>query len=168
MRRFFMTIPEAVQLVLQAAALGRGGEVFVLDMGEQVRIVDLATDLIRLSGLRPGVRMDDGERVAEGADEWDVEVVFTGVRPGEKLYEELFAAGEECRPTRHEKVLMAENGRGRLSSGELDNQVERLAELAESGDEAGVYRLLEAMVPEYVPSVAANLDSDPERQRPTG
>jgi FlaA1/EpsC-like NDP-sugar epimerase len=90
MRRYFMTIPEAVQLVLQAGALGKGAELFVLDMGEPVKIVDLARDLIRLSGLEEGS---------------DVEIAFTGVRPGEKLYEEVFFGGEDIRPTNHPKVL---------------------------------------------------------------
>jgi FlaA1/EpsC-like NDP-sugar epimerase len=95
MRRYFMTIPEAVQLVLQAGAIGKGGEVFVLDMGEPVRILDLATDLIRLSGLEVGT---------------DVEIRFTGSRPGEKLYEELFFDSESALPTDHPKVLRAKNG----------------------------------------------------------
>ena len=89
--RFFMTIPEATQLVLQAAAMGRGGEIFVLDMGESVRIVDLARDLIRLSGLQPD----------------DIEIVFTGLRPGEKLFEELYFADEEMQPTPHPKLFVA-------------------------------------------------------------
>jgi FlaA1/EpsC-like NDP-sugar epimerase len=89
--RFFMTIPEASQLVLQAAAMGRGGEIFVLDMGESVRIVDLARDLIRLSGLQPD----------------DIEIVFTGLRPGEKLFEELYFADEEMQPTPHPKLFVA-------------------------------------------------------------
>jgi len=89
MRRFFMTIPEAAQLVLQASTMGRGGEIFVLDMGKPVRIVDLARQLIRLSGLKP--------------DE-DIRIVFTGTRPGEKLYEELSLADEETVPTDHEKI----------------------------------------------------------------
>jgi FlaA1/EpsC-like NDP-sugar epimerase len=95
MRRYFMTIPEAVQLVLQAGAIGKGGEVFVLDMGEPVRILDLATDLIRLSGLEVGS---------------DIEIRFTGSRPGEKLYEELFFDSESALPTDHPKVLRAKNG----------------------------------------------------------
>jgi len=78
MRGYFMTIPEAAQLVMQAGAMGEGGEIFILDMGEPVKILDLARDMIRLSGLRP---FDD------------IEIVFTGVRPGEKPYEELGAAG---------------------------------------------------------------------------
>ena len=95
MRRYFMTIPEAVQLVLQASALGRGGEVFVLDMGEPIRIVDLASDLVRLSGLEVGR---------------DIEIRYTGIRPGERLYEEPFFRHEEVLPTRHPKVLRAKNG----------------------------------------------------------
>jgi FlaA1/EpsC-like NDP-sugar epimerase len=92
MRRYFMTIPEAVQLVLQAGALGRGGEVFVLDMGEPIRIVDLATDLVRLSGLEIGR---------------DIEIRYTGIRPGERLYEEPFFRHEEVLPTGHPKILRA-------------------------------------------------------------
>jgi FlaA1/EpsC-like NDP-sugar epimerase len=95
MRRYFMTIPEAVQLVLQAGAIGKGGEVFVLDMGEPVKILDLATDLIRLSGLEVGS---------------DIEIRFTGARPGEKLREELFFGSESALPTDHPKVLRAKNG----------------------------------------------------------
>ena len=90
MRRYFMTIPEAVQLVLQAGALGKSGELFVLDMGEPVKIVDLARDLIRLSGLEEGV---------------DVDIVISGIRPGEKLYEEVFFGHEAIQPTSHPKVL---------------------------------------------------------------
>ena len=89
--RYFMSIPEAAQLVLQAALMGEGGEVFVLDMGEPVRIVDLARDMIRLSG----------------ASETDIKIEFTGLRPGEKLYEELLASDETTRPTHHPKVRIA-------------------------------------------------------------
>jgi len=96
MTRYFMTIPEASQLVIQAGAMGTGGEIFVLDMGEAVRIVDLAADMIRLSGLR----VDD-----------DIEIEFTGLRPGEKLVEELFDHQEQHACTRHEKIMVAEGGR---------------------------------------------------------
>ena len=90
MRRFFMTIPEAVQLVLQAAAQGQGGELFVLDMGKMVRIADLARDLIRLSGLEDGT---------------DIEIRYSGMHPGEKLYEEVLFGQEDVRSTEHPKVL---------------------------------------------------------------
>ena len=95
MRRYFMTIPEAVQLVLQAAVLGQGGEVFVLDMGQPVRILDLGTDLVKLCGLDP---------------DRDIEIVFNGVRPGEKLSEELFLEGEDHRHTKHSKIFVANHG----------------------------------------------------------
>ncbi len=90
--RYFMTIPEAVSLILQAGAMGKGGEIFVLDMGEPVLIKDLAEQMIRLSGLEPGK---------------DIEIVYTGLRPGEKLYEELLHKSEGLQPTSHEKLLLA-------------------------------------------------------------
>ena len=95
MRRYFMTISEAVQLVLQATVLGRGGEVFALDMGEPVRILDLATDLIKLSGLKPGR---------------DIQITYIGTRPGEKLSEELFLDTENYQPTKHPRILVTANG----------------------------------------------------------
>ena len=88
--RYFMTIPEAAGLVLQSAAQGVGGEIFVLDMGKPVKIVDLARQLIELSGLKPGE---------------DIEIVFTGLRPGEKLFEELSYEGENITPTDHPKIM---------------------------------------------------------------
>ena len=91
MRRYFMTIPEAVQLIIQAGAMGKGGEVFVLDMGEPVRIADLARDLIRLSGYEP---------------DKDIKIVYTGPRPGEKLLEELINDGEAVHRTNHEKIMV--------------------------------------------------------------
>src|SRR5207302_9313742 len=90
MRRYFMTIPEAVGLVLQSAALGLGGEIFMLDMGKPVKIVDLARQLIKLSGFVP---------------DQDIRIEFTGLRPGEKLFEELSYAGEKITPTRHPKIM---------------------------------------------------------------
>jgi FlaA1/EpsC-like NDP-sugar epimerase len=90
MTRFFMTIPEAAALVIQAGAIGGRGQIFVLDMGEPVRILDLAENMIRLSGKHPGR---------------EVEIRFIGARPGEKLHEELFAEGETWRPTTHQKIL---------------------------------------------------------------
>src|SRR5262249_48969032 len=119
MERFFMTIPEACQLVLQAASMGRGGGIFILDMGEPVKIVDLARDLIRMSGLRP--------------DE-DIEVRFTGIRPGEKLYEELALREEGAAKTRHPRIFV-----GRITAQDwerIGRLVTELGNLADSPDAA--------------------------------
>jgi FlaA1/EpsC-like NDP-sugar epimerase len=134
MRRYFMTIPEAVQLVLQAGALGRGGEVFVLDMGEQIRVVDIATDLIRLSGLEVGA---------------DIEISYTGVRPGEKLYEEMFFTAENVLPTDHPKVLRARNGL--LADGTI-RRIEALTRATDGGrPEDEIRKLLQTLVPDFHP-----------------
>jgi FlaA1/EpsC-like NDP-sugar epimerase len=132
MTRYFMTIPEAVQLVLQAAALGNQGEVFVLDMGEPVRVYDLATDLIRLSGLEPNV---------------DIEILFTGMRPGEKLYEELFFKGADVISTVHPKILRARDAEAVQHS---DSDIELLIRSArENRSAATIRRLVLKVVPEY-------------------
>ena len=134
-RRYFMTIPEAVQLVLQAAALGEGGEVFVLDMGAPIRIEDLAKDLIKLSGLELGR---------------DVDIVYTGLRPGEKMFEELSAAGENYVPTRHEKIVRTRNGAsGTEGSLFLWESVQELIRLAGLGDVPQMRDKLKEIVPEY-------------------
>jgi FlaA1/EpsC-like NDP-sugar epimerase len=139
-RRFFMTIPEAVQLVLQAAALGQGGEVFVLDMGDQVRIVDLAKDLIRLSGLEVGE---------------DIQIEYTGLRPGEKLFEELFVEGEKYGSTLHEKVFVSHNsGCHTVYPENLARVVEELLALARKGDEGLIRAKLREIVPAYEPGSA--------------
>ncbi|MCC7073426.1 MAG: polysaccharide biosynthesis protein [Deltaproteobacteria bacterium] len=131
MVRYFMTIPEASQLVLQAGAMGAGGEIFVLDMGEPVKIVDLAKDMIRLSGLKPFE---------------DIAIEFTGMRPGEKLFEELEAHGEGLEKTRHPKIMI-----GQLQpadSDALEEGVRRLVGAADKGDADEVRALLGAVVPE--------------------
>ena len=134
MRRYFMTIPEAVQLVLQAAAIGQGGEVFVLDMGEPVAIVDLAHDLIRLSGLEVGR---------------DIDIEFIGTRPGEKLFEELFAEGEVYQRTHHEKIFVCRNSAEECHFSRLTSHVDALITAAEEGDPDEVRRLLKVLAPEY-------------------
>ncbi|HMU63032.1 MAG TPA: polysaccharide biosynthesis protein, partial [Gemmatimonadales bacterium] len=139
MRRYFMTIPESVQLVLQAGALGKGGEVFVLDMGEPIKIADLAADLIRLSGKEVGT---------------DIEIRFSGSRPGEKLYEELFFSAENATPTEHEKVLCATNAT--LPAG-TSEQVANIIAAAQAGrPEAELRQLLMELVPDFDPTLAAS------------
>lgn len=135
--RYFMTIPEAVQLVLQAAVLGKGGEVFMLDMGQPVKIVDLAKDLIRLSGY------EEGE---------DIDIVFTGLRPGEKLYEELFIPGERYEPTQHDKILIVQNARDVISEN-LDCAIAAITDAAAKNDSNLVIYLLKQLVPEYTPKI---------------
>ena len=133
MERYFMTIPEAVYLVLQAAALGQGGELFVLDMGEPVKIVDLARDLITLSGLQPGR---------------DIEIKFVGMRSGEKLRERLFLEGEEYETTSHDKVFVFK-GQLSLKGNELRRAVQRLVQLAQQGaGKAEIWTAVQAIVPE--------------------
>ncbi|MGB4872412.1 MAG: nucleoside-diphosphate sugar epimerase/dehydratase, partial [Candidatus Promineifilaceae bacterium] len=137
MTRFFMTIPEAVQLVLQASVLGSGGEVFVLDMGEPVKIVDLARDLIELSGLEEGR---------------DIDIVYTGLRPGEKMYEELFIPGEDYQRTRHQKIFIAANA-SRLVPVDLEDGLNALAVSAQRNDREAILRGLCHLIPEYEPQV---------------
>ena len=131
MVRYFMTIPEASQLVLQAGAMGQGGEILVLDMGEPVKILDLAKDMIRLSGLRP---VDD------------IEIAFSGVRPGEKLFEELGTAGEQHTKTRHPKIFIGQI-RG-VDVAVLDEAVARLVSLAVADDGLGIRTELRTLLPE--------------------
>ncbi len=133
--RYFMTIPEAVQLVLQASTMGRGGEIFVLDMGQSVKIVDLARNLIRLSGLEPDT---------------DIPIVFTGLRPGEKLYEELKLDGEGIKPTPHHKIHVLDGGR--VSFRQVQLWVDDLTELVKRKNTAGLVAKLQEIVPEYTPS----------------
>jgi FlaA1/EpsC-like NDP-sugar epimerase len=134
MTRYFMTIPEASQLVLQAAAMSASGEVFVLDMGEPVRIVDLARDLIRLSGYTP---------------EEEIEIVFTGSRPGEKLAEELLGVGERTSRTQHPKILVHRAPAARWESVARDLRL--LEAVMEGGDPETVRSALASLVPEYGP-----------------
>jgi len=134
MRRYFMTIPEAAQLVIQASSMGHGGEIFVLDMGEPVRIVDLARNLILLSGLRP---------------DHDIPIEFTGIRPGEKLYEELAHLEEETLATYHPKIKIFANGHGGES---VLDRVEQLRYFCSARDIAGLLLQLKDLVPDYNPS----------------
>ena len=136
MKRYFMTIPEAVQLVLQGATLSKGGEVFMLDMGEPVKIVDLARDLISLSGLEVGR---------------DIDIVFSGLRPGEKLFEEMFAVGEQYERTQHQKIFIAANASSFVPHG-LDVSIWAMEQAASSNDRTAILRTLQNLIPEYVPA----------------
>jgi FlaA1/EpsC-like NDP-sugar epimerase len=131
MQRFFMTIPEASQLVIQAAAIGQANEIFVLDMGEPVQIVDLAADMIRLSGLRVGE---------------DIEIEFTGIRPGEKLFEELHSHGEQHLPTQHPKIMVA--SQEPVDADAVVAAVERLAAITEEPF-ATISAELGKLIPEF-------------------
>jgi FlaA1/EpsC-like NDP-sugar epimerase len=155
MRRYFMTIPEASQLVLQAGTMGQGGEIFILDMGEPVKIVDLARDLIRLSGMVP--------------DE-DIEIVFSGTRPGEKLFEELSTSTEQADKTKHPKIFI-----GRTISMRWEETSRMIAELVASADIATamdpqkVRAALVKLVPEYKPDLEVRPPAaEPVSTRKTG
>jgi len=156
MTRYFMSISEACQLILQAGAMGqadalsrrgRGGEIFVLDMGQPVRILDMARDLIRLSGKEPGV---------------DVDIVFTGLRPGEKIFEELITEGEGVVRTEHEKIMVLGGTLGDDPADlacVLDRSLEELSAAAQAQDGEAIRALLTRLVPEY---------AQPENDRPGG
>jgi len=145
MRRYFMTIPEASQLVLQAAATGAGGQIFLLDMGEPVKIVDLARQMITLSGFRP---------------EEDIDIVFTGVRPGEKLFEELRTEGEDIEPTVHPKVMVWKHRPTEWDS--IRQAIDDLSALQNSTDRDRIVSLLQEVIPEYEPL------NPPGASRPAG
>jgi len=132
--RYFMTIPEAAQLILQAAALGSGGEIFILDMGRPVRIVDLARQMIRLSGYEP----------AE-----EVPIVFTGLRPGEKLHEELVGAEEAVTSTSHDLIKVVRSDGAPPYSQEW---LPRIQACLEAADVQAILQLLQQLAPEYRPS----------------
>ncbi|MEX1192366.1 MAG: nucleoside-diphosphate sugar epimerase/dehydratase [Brumimicrobium sp.] len=140
--RYFMTIPEACQLVLEAGSMGKGGEIFVFDMGESVKIIDLAKKMIRLSGLQLGK---------------DIEIKITGLRPGEKLYEELLASDENTLPTHHPQILIAKT---RLENKEKVKEIERLLQLFDEQDNLRIVKHMKGIVPEFVSnnSIYQNLD----------
>ena len=133
MTRYFMTIPEASLLVLQAATMGKGGEIFLLDMGEPVKIVDLAKDMIRLSGFEPNI---------------DIKIVFTGIRPGEKLYEELSMEGEDMIATKHPQVAIWKTKE--TDSDMLSTGIEKLRTVCVSGGRKEVVEAIRGLVPEYL------------------
>ncbi len=133
MTRYFMTIPEASQLVLQAATMGQGGEIFLLDMGEPVKIVDLARELITLSGFRPGE---------------DIEIEFSGLRPGEKLFEELSIEGEDMLPTNHPKIAIWKTISKKREV--LRAQIDKIVEIAPSQDRQQIVAAIKELIPEFI------------------
>jgi FlaA1/EpsC-like NDP-sugar epimerase len=133
--RFFMTIPEACQLILQAGAMGNGGEIFILDMGTPIKIADMAKDLIRLSGFEPDV---------------DIKIEYVGLRPGEKLYEELITEGENIVPTKHEKIMVLKGLE--CDSQLLNGKVNELAQLSREQEGNKIKFKLKEIVPEYNPA----------------
>ena len=134
-KRYFMLIPEAVQLVLQASTMGQGGEIFILDMGEDIRIDELARNVIRFAGFEPGK---------------DIEIVYTGLRPGEKLVEELRFQEEGMAPTSHEKIRVLQGGE--VDFFQMRGWLDELSTLVESRNVYGLVKILESLVPEYCPS----------------
>jgi FlaA1/EpsC-like NDP-sugar epimerase len=135
MQRYFMTIPEATLLVLQAAAIGNGGEVYVLDMGEPVKILDLAETLIHLSGLEPNR---------------DIPIVFTGIRPGEKLFEEILTAEEGMLATKHTNIFIAKLSEN-IDTQALKAKIDRLIAISANGKKGQVIDSLMDIVPTYSP-----------------
>ncbi len=132
--RYFMSIPEAAQLILQAGAFGKGGEIFILDMGKPVKIIDLVRDLIKLHGLEP---------------EKDIPIQYVGLRPGEKLYEELITVGENILPTPHKKILVLKNSDADHS--QLMKQIDNLIEISRKFNSHEIKIKLKELVPEYIP-----------------
>lgn len=138
--RYFMTIPESSQLILQAAAMGKGGEIFILKMGTPVRIADMARDLIRLSGKEP---------------DRDIDIVYTGLREGEKLHEELITEGEDILPTGHEKIMVLRSGNPAdemtAIARKLDDNIEELLTFSSNHNAKAIKKKLKEMIPEYIP-----------------
>jgi FlaA1/EpsC-like NDP-sugar epimerase len=133
--RYFMTIPEAVQLLIQAGAMGNDGEILMLDMGEPIKILDLAQDLIRLSGLEV---------------DRDIKIEFTGLEPGEKLYEELLTPQEGVTATKHQRIFVAQLER--IGERQLLSKIEELSQLADTLDSEGIVSKFQELVPTYQPN----------------
>jgi FlaA1/EpsC-like NDP-sugar epimerase len=140
MTRYFMSIEEASQLILQAATMGEGGEIFILEMGTPVRIGQMARDLIQLCGKEPDT---------------EIEIIYTGLRSGEKMYEELITEGEGIVPTGHEKIMVL-RGKG-ASLGELQEPLENLKRFAAAHDGEGIKGELGRVIPEYTPQDGASV-----------
>jgi FlaA1/EpsC-like NDP-sugar epimerase len=147
--RYFMTIPEACQLVLEAGVMGHGGEIFIFDMGESVRILDVAKKMVKLSGLQLGK---------------DIQISFTGLRPGEKLYEELLATTENTQPTHHEKIMIAKVRT--YDYDQISQQLVNLKQVLNMGDENRIVAKIKELVPEFVSNNSRFEELDKERFNP--
>ncbi len=143
--RFFMTIPEACQLVLEAGNMGEGGEIFIFDMGDSVKIINLAQKMISLSGLKPGR---------------DIQIKVTGLRPGEKLYEELLANKENTLSTYHPQIMIAKVRQ--YDANEVSSEITTLIALAKNADKFAIVKKMKQIVPEFISknSVFEVLDTD--------
>ena len=150
MTRYFMSIPEASQLILQAGAVGKQGQVFLLDMGEPIRIKDMAFDLIRLSGFEP---------------EKDIPVIYTGLRPGEKLYEELYGRSEQIIKTDFDKLMILNDTGSQKSWKFLSDQIEEIVVCAEELNSESIKRGLKKMIPDYNPQTEMYSEDYPEDLR---
>ena len=151
MRRYFMTIPESTQLVIQAGAIGKSGEIMLLDMGRPIKIVDLARDMITLSGFRPDL---------------DIRIEFQGVRPGEKLFEELRTSAEDILPTHHEKIFVWQSRH--CSVEEMESALRRLESVANGATPRQVQEVLKSIIPEYQPTpVPAPVPAAPPSEAPS-
>lgn len=143
--RYFMTIPEAVQLLIQAGVMGNDGEILMLDMGEPIKILDLAQDLIRLSGLEV---------------DRDIKIAFTGLEPGEKLYEELLTPQEGVTATKHQRIFVAQLEE--IEERQLLSQIQELSQLADGLDAEGIVTKFQELVPTYQPNRAFITETDTE------
>jgi FlaA1/EpsC-like NDP-sugar epimerase len=132
MKRYFMTTPEACLLVMQAGSIGQGGEVFVLDMGEPIKILDLAKEMIKLSGFEP---------------DKDIPIVFTGTRPGEKLFEEILTAEEGTISTKNQKIFIAKLSE--VDENKLNQGLEKLKKVTHNLDKEGIKTILKGLIPSY-------------------
>ena len=150
MTRYFMSIQEAAQLILQAGAYGKKGKIFLLEMGKPIKILQLARDLIRLSGLEP---------------DRDISIVFTGLRPGEKLYEELQSLDEKVIPSEHKKIMILDDSNHKMSWDALKNTIEDLLNIAENLDSDEIQSKLSQLLPDYKPSLFIPY-SDDDRLEP--
>ena len=150
MTRYFMSIQEAAQLILQAGAYGKKGKIFLLEMGKPIKILQLARDLIRLSGLEP---------------DRDISIVFTGLRPGEKLYEELQSLDEKVIPSEHKKIMILDDSNHEMSWDALKNTIEDLLNIAENLDSDEIQSKLSQLLPDYKPSLFIPY-SDDDRLEP--